>query len=998
MIPDKDAGLLAAARAIAAGQRVDWAAIESNAAISESFAVVLDELKVVAEIAELHRSLPDGAASPPAVSDGDASLSLDAAPATAIPETVTWGSLRLLECVGQGAFGDVYRAWDPRLDREVALKLLRRVESRRDSVGSAVIDEGRLLARVRHPNVVTVHGADRIDGRVGLWMEFVRGRTLEVVLRDNGPFGAQEAALIGLDLCRALSAVHGAGLIHRDIKAQNVVREAGGRIVLMDFGTGREDLGGRPAELAGTPLYLAPEVFGEAPATARSDIYSVGVLLYHLVTGSYPVKGCTVADIREAHAQRRRSWLRDDRPDLPDRFVQTVERALECDPDLRYESAGAMEAALARVVSVSESAASAPAVETPPSRPTEEQAVGRWFARPAWMAGAALAIAVAIWAIVMPTTGRDRMLGRHGGSPPGQSGGAGMPAGSSVVVRKVTLPDYMLIGRPSPDGKLFSLSDMTGNVAVVDLTTGQLRRVTTDAVLAKASQYAEFSAISADSQFIAYTWYALDGKYELRVVDVGGKRPRVLLRSDAIDYPQPLQWSHDGTSILATFARRDRSVQLALVSVKDGTVRRVKEMGTAPPLNASVSPDGELIVYDAPQQPSASVRDVFIVRSDGSEDRRLIEHPANDVNPVWTPDGRRVLFASDRSGTMDVWGVTVDGGSAQGEPQVIHRNVGRMMLLGLTDTGSYFYYLTVGAVDVYEAELADDAVRNPATLPTSYSGSNISSIWSPDGRRLAYASRRGLIGFDSGSTTLAVRDLQTQEQREFIPAMNSFLVRSWSPDGRRVLVDGIDPAGRQGTYAIDTNDGHVTPILIGDQIGRPDYLSDGRVLYLDRAKDALLARNVQTGAEQVLADLRAEGIEITANVAGRGFRVSPDGQMLAYTAAIREGESWTRWLAIKVLGGGPTRELVRASDPEMLLFQDWTADGAAVIFTRWTAKPNEPISLWRVSIHGGDPQPLGLSMAGIRDVSVHPNGRKITFTAGWPMNELWVMENFLTNK
>ncbi len=997
MIPDEDAGLLAAARAIAAGQRVDWAAIESSAAISESFAVVLRELKVVAEIAELHRSLPDPVTSPSAVSDGDASRSLNAATAAAIPETASWGSLRLLERVGQGAFGDVYRAWDPRLDREVALKLLRRLESRRDSVGSAVIDEGRLLARVRHPNVVTVYGADRIDGRVGLWMEFVRGRTLEVVLRDHGPFGAQEATLIGLDLCRALSAVHRAGLIHRDIKAQNVVREAGGRIVLMDFGTGREDLADRPAELAGTPLYLAPEVFGGAPATARSDIYSVGVLLYHLVTGSYPVKGRTVADIREAHAQQRRSWLRDDRPDLPDRFVQTVERALEFDPDLRYESAGAMEAALARVVSASESAASTPAVEMPPSPPTAEKAAGRWFARPAWMAGAALAIAVAV--ALVPTTWRDRMLGRHGGSPPGQGGGAGMPAGSSVVVRKVTLPEQsMLIGGPSADGKLFSLVDITGNIAVIDLATGQLRRVTTDAVLEKASQYAEFSAISADSQFIAYTWYALDGKYELRVVDVDGKRPRVLLRSDSIDYPQPLQWSHDGTSILTTLARHDRSVQLALVSVKDGTVRGVKEMGTAPPLNASVSPDGELIVYDAPQQPSASVRDVFIVRSDGSEDRRLIEHPANDVSPVWTPDGRRVLFASDRSGTMDVWGVAVDRGFAQGEPQVIHRNVGRMRLQGLTDTGSYFYYLTVGAVDVYEADLAGGTVRNPATLPTSYSGSNISSVWSPDGRRLAYASRRGLIGFDSGSTTLAVRDLQTQKQREFIPAMNSFLVRSWSPDGRLVAVDGMDPAGRQGTYAIDTNDGRVTPILIGDQIGRPDYLSDGRVLYLDRAKDALLARNVQTGAEQVLVDLRAEGIEITANVAGRGFRLSPDGQMLAYSAAIREGERWTRWLAVKVLGGGPTRELVRTSGSEMLLFQDWTADGAAVIFTRWIAKPNEPFSLWRVSIHGGDPQSLGLTMDGLRDVSVNPDGMKITFTAGWPQNELWVMENFLTNK
>src|SRR5262245_19271438 len=358
MIPDENIGVLEAARAIAAGRRVDWASIESSGELSESLAALLKELKVVEGIAELHRSLPD-----PVSPLSDSVLSSVSAPtvetAASAPEA-TWGSLRLLECVGEGAFGDVFRAWDPRLDRDVALKLLRRPDSQHDSVGSLVVDEGRLLARVRHPNVVTVYGADRIDDRVGLWMEFVRGRTLEAVLREHGAVGAKEAALIGLDVCRALSAVHRAGLIHRDIKAHNVMREAGGRIVLMDFGTGREDLGDRHAELAGTPLYLAPEVFAGRTATTRSDIYSVGVLLFHLATGSYPVKGRTVGDLRDGHAAGRRTWLRDERPDLPDRFVQAVERALAVEPDERYESAGAMEAALARVVSGSDAADAAP--------------------------------------------------------------------------------------------------------------------------------------------------------------------------------------------------------------------------------------------------------------------------------------------------------------------------------------------------------------------------------------------------------------------------------------------------------------------------------------------------------------------------------------------------------------------------------------------------------------------------------------------------------------
>src|SRR5438094_7121773 len=119
--------------------------------------------------------------------------------------------------------------------------------------------EARNLARVRHPNVVTVYGTDQIDGRVGIWMEFVNGRTLGSLLKTNGPYGAREAAGIGVDLCRALAAVHAAGLMHGDVKAHNVMRAAGGRTVLTDFGTGKDlgtdtDARGSGADdFAGTP-------------------------------------------------------------------------------------------------------------------------------------------------------------------------------------------------------------------------------------------------------------------------------------------------------------------------------------------------------------------------------------------------------------------------------------------------------------------------------------------------------------------------------------------------------------------------------------------------------------------------------------------------------------------------------------------------------------------------------------------------------------------------
>jgi serine/threonine-protein kinase len=202
--------------------------------------------------------------------------------------------------VGRGSFGDVYRARDTRLDRIVALKLLTQGDSAAPS--DETVREARLLARVRHPNVVTVHGADRIEGRVGIWMEFLEGETLDEILRDRGPLDAREAALIGIDLCRALSAVHAAGITHQDVKLANVMRATGGRIVLTDFGLGRETRQtGRERTVSGTPLFMAPEVLRGARADSRSDVYSLGVVLFALVTGSQYVTASSLKSLIAKH-------------------------------------------------------------------------------------------------------------------------------------------------------------------------------------------------------------------------------------------------------------------------------------------------------------------------------------------------------------------------------------------------------------------------------------------------------------------------------------------------------------------------------------------------------------------------------------------------------------------------------------------------------------------------------------------------------------------------
>jgi serine/threonine-protein kinase len=339
------------AESVADGATTDWESAESSATDHSDRETVV-RLRAVASIGRFFATLSSRATA----AAGKANPILAAGAA--------WGALRVIEHVGCGRFGDVYRAWDAALDREVALKILR---ANGEEVETDVVNEGRLMARVRHPNVVTIHGAQRIDGTTGLWMEFVKGRTLAAELAERGPFGPGELAHVGMQLCRALAAVHGAGLVHRDVKAQNVLRDETGRVVLGDFGTGREFENSSPSSgaLAGTPTHLAPELFAGGPVTPQSDLYSLGVLLFHLATRAYPVAGRSLRDLRDAHTDGRRTALRALRPDLPKRLIRTIEKALDADPTRRFESAQSMAQALEACVS-----------GTSPTRRSRAQLVG----------------------------------------------------------------------------------------------------------------------------------------------------------------------------------------------------------------------------------------------------------------------------------------------------------------------------------------------------------------------------------------------------------------------------------------------------------------------------------------------------------------------------------------------------------------------------------------------------------------------------------------------
>jgi serine/threonine protein kinase len=563
------------AEAISDGSAVDWAAAESNAAPADR--QLIRQLRVVSEIANLHRTLR------PDEDEVEDPTLVGLERTSELPRQRVWAHLSMREMIGSGAYGTDYRAWDPQLDREVALKLIS--ESEQAAHARVVVDEGRLLARVRHRGVVTVYGAARADGYAGLWMELVEGRTLEEILQQQGRFSAREAALIGVEVCEALAAVHSAGLLHRDVKAQNVMRDRNGRIVLMDFGTGRaRDLADDTpvADLAGTPLYMAPELFRHERASAQSDVYSMGVLLYRLVTGSFPVVARSLAQVREGHAKGSVRRLRDERSDLPATFVHIVERALSPEPTRRYESAGALELALTGLLA---SSIDVPSIESQPRRRRLMPMV----------AAATLALLAGLGAGWWWTISRDT------------------PAEPGAQVRFLVYPpaenDFESFAL-SPDGRFVAFT-----------AAGQLWVRAMDAI--EATRFADTQGAhdpfwSPDSRFIAYFKQS-----SLFVVGISGGESRVVCPAwNAMGG----SWGPDRRILFAA----DLGRAIYSVSANGGERTTVRAQGRdGYDLRwPSFLPSGQGFIYSA-RRAEGAPRTIHAAAFSGGPDRPLIESESN---------------------------------------------------------------------------------------------------------------------------------------------------------------------------------------------------------------------------------------------------------------------------------------------------------------------------------------------------------------------------------
>ncbi|MBI2149324.1 MAG: PD40 domain-containing protein [Acidobacteria bacterium] len=543
-------------------------------------------------------------------------------------------------------------------------------------------------------------------------------------------------------------------------------------------------------------------------------------------------------------------------------------------------------------------------------------------------------------------------------------GAAAKDAG--IVTRQVWMPKMEVFGSVSPDGRYLSYFDNeTGDLALHDLTSGTGRRLTTNKQA--------YEAFAVWSTFDPHSY-----------------------QNEDIEFIAPHHWSPDGKWIAVQVERKDREVQIGLVSTADGSFRVLKSVDWRHSNNIVFSPDGRYIAFDLPTT-GTEPADVFVLAIDGSREIPAVVHGANDAVVGWTPDVKNLLFISDRAGSFGLWALPFGDGKPQGSPQLIKSNIGWVNVMGLTRSGKLYFAVQEGDRDlaIASVDFNSGALLTPPVRPIeSFIGINSNPDWSPDGRFISYVSNRQRLG---QQMTLAIRSVETGQTRHLNPKLRYFRWPRWSPDSRSFLAQGTDLKGREAVYKIDAQTGDFEVVANGML---PEWSPGGKRIFYRRNDpagpgQAIVERDLASGVER----------EILRRIPLPAYSVAPDGRHLA-VVSVDETTKQTLLLAVPVMGG-ETRELVRLNASERISNGNgatnhnvtWTPDGGSVLFHKMpvsTPGNGAEGGLWSVPVTGGQPRKIDLGVAVSRGSRVHPDGKQIVFVAPEEITStVWVMENFL---
>lgn len=544
-------------------------------------------------------------------------------------------------------------------------------------------------------------------------------------------------------------------------------------------------------------------------------------------------------------------------------------------------------------------------------------------------------------------------------------------------------------GAASADGRYlpFAATD-TGDLMVRDLNTGSEVRLTNVGPERKWQDFVSDAAMSRDGTMIAYSWYIDGSQNQLRLtkrVVESRASPRILLDNPEIGYVTPFDWSPRGDWIAVQVKRVDGTAQIGTVDVATGNLYVLRSVDWRGTTRMSVSPDGSWILYDLPSVDGSRDRDLFIISTDGRQQHKVDTRPGYNVAVGWTPDARSVLFAAERSGTVGIWAVAVVSGKPQGAPELLEPDLGAFYAsVGMSSSGRLLFLKKVSGINVYSASVdfsAGALLTPPKEMTDSMVQNHAGAMWSPDGRFLAYpSSGRGL-------NTILIQSVQTGRTRELSPRMSGLQFPRWSTQ-EYMTFQGVDLKGRQGIYRMDVESGETALMVGGAGSG---YLSwaattpDGKTLVYTRNRSntlTLMARQVVTGAER----------ELFHGVA-TATACSPDGKFVAF----RTGTQTSSAIMVVPIDGGSPRIALSAEPPVSLAhFVEWLPDGRLLV-ARWKDKKFD--RLLAVSLEGGALQELPPTLNPLGGYfRVHPDGRRVVYSAGDRRFELWALENFLPSR
>jgi Tol biopolymer transport system component len=870
---------------------------------------------------------------------------------------------RLERELGHGGMGAVYLAEDLRHHRQVAVKVLR--PDIAASLGTErFLREIEVAARLQHPAILPLHDSGEADGWVFYIMPYVEGESLRDRLARRGELPVEEAARILAELLDALAYAHDKGVIHRDIKPDNIML-AGRHALLLDFGVAKAltDSAGpsfvTTTGLAlGTPSYMAPEqAMADREVDHRADLYAVGVVAYELLAGRRPFGGNTAQQIVAAQMTQAPDDLRTHRPVVPAPLAHLVMRALERRPADRWQSAAEMLARLEPFLGTSG--------ET--TRATLPQGRGAGRAKLVAAAGVGLLLAALAGVLLLRSRGAPELrLGRR--------------------VQLTLDPGLEIEPAIAPDGQLVAYA--AGPMPSLEIRVRRLDGGSPITVAAASERPQRWPSWSPDGGRIMFgsprgieIVSALGGSSRLVVPHVPDPKADPWGTGGLL---MPAGWAPDGKSI--AFIRADT---LYLQDLGGGTPRLLGHGGEMHSL--AWSPDGRWIAGVRGNRQAQSPGFLFanlaaaaiaLIPAAGGEPVAVTDDQWYNGSPVWGPDGRSLLFVSNRAGGVDLYQVRLrPDGTPDGEPARLTNGL-RALSISLAGDGRKLAYAgfaetsNVWSVPVPQGQAVSVREAEPVTTGNQV----IESLEvSQDGRWLAFDSdRRG--NQDIYRVPIAGGEperLTETDADEFWP--------TWSPDGAEIAFHGFQGVRRHlFVSAADGRDRRQVSDGADDE-RTPSWSPDGRTIFY--------LHNFNTPGNEVRGITRsADGRWSPPRTLFRGAAYppapSPDGRLVAFTSV---GAVW-----VVRADGDSARVLVPGSDggaDPRAVYVDWSGDGRTLYYL--AVDPAERVSIWAVPLAGGAPRLLVRFDDPTREwhrFGFAAHGGRLYFTVGERQSDVWVAE------